>query len=58
MYPLVMGEGDPRFTLGLLSDVVRVLEAHGYPPERGGLELVNTTQASEVHQPAPVVGSW
>jgi hypothetical protein len=28
--------GDPRFTRGLVADVAKVLEAHGYEPLNGG----------------------
>lgn len=35
-YPLPRpAGGDPRFTYGLLGDVVAVLETHGYPKPTG-----------------------
>jgi hypothetical protein len=34
-------DSDPRFTLGLVLDVARVLEQHGYPPIAKGRELVD-----------------
>lgn len=37
-YP-VAGDDDSRFTFGLLHDVTRVLEAHGYPPVVAGPDL-------------------
>lgn len=44
VYPLSAGQ-DPRFTLGLALDVAAVLEQHGYPPVRAGLDLVDLQQA-------------
>jgi hypothetical protein len=44
-YPLPPTADDPRFTVGLLIDVAKVLEAHGYPPVRAGLDLVDLQQA-------------
>lgn len=35
---------DSRFTIGLLHDVVQVLEQHGYPPVRHGLDIVDLQQ--------------
>lgn len=43
-YPLPPDEGDPRFSIGLLLDVVKVLERHGYPAVRAGLDLVDLQQ--------------
>jgi len=43
-YPLPRPDDDPRFTVGLLLDVARVLEQHGYPPVRAGLDLVDLRQ--------------
>jgi hypothetical protein len=43
-YPLNV-PNDPRFTIGLLIDVKRVLEEHGYPPITHGLDLVDLQQA-------------
>jgi len=42
MYPVAAREGDddPRFTFGLLADVAKVVESHGYPPVTSGLDLV------------------
>lgn len=31
-YPLPQPDDDPRFTIGLMIDVIDVLIAHGYPP--------------------------
>lgn len=39
-YPLDV-PNDPRFTIGLLLDIRQVLEQHGYPPVREGLDLVD-----------------
>ena len=44
-YPLPPAEEDPRFTIGLTLDVAKMLEAHGYPPVRAGLDLVELQQA-------------
>ncbi|MCZ4117798.1 hypothetical protein [Streptomyces sp. H39-S7] len=41
VYPLVPDDDDPRFTAGLLLDVVKVLEAHGYPPVTTGPDLID-----------------
>ena len=37
VYPVTPmdGDADPRFTFGLLIDVVRLIEAHGYPSITG-----------------------
>lgn len=35
-YPLPAPESDPRFTFGLLYEVAKTIEAHGYPPLTGG----------------------
>ena len=41
-YPLTISVvDDPRFDFGLLVDVARVLEEHGYPP---------VTVAADLHQ--------
>ncbi|MGW2862535.1 hypothetical protein [Streptomyces sp. NPDC001205] len=47
VYPLPVpdGEGDPRFTLGLVLDVRAALEAHGYPEISHGLDLLDLRQA-------------
>lgn len=34
-YPLPAPESDPRFTFGLLYEVAKTIEAHGYPPLTG-----------------------
>jgi hypothetical protein len=34
------GDDDRRFTVGLLFDVARVVESHGYPPVIKGHDLV------------------
>ncbi|UCM89274.1 hypothetical protein [Streptomyces marincola] len=38
--PPLDGDADPRFTVGLLFDVCRVIERHGYPPVTSGGDLV------------------
>lgn len=38
-------DDDPRFTLGLVLDVAAVLEQHGYPAVKAGLDLVDLRQA-------------
>ncbi|ONK12599.1 hypothetical protein [Streptomyces sp. MP131-18] len=38
--PPLDGDDDPRFTVGLLFDVCRVIERHGYPPVISGGDLV------------------
>ncbi|MEV4423999.1 hypothetical protein AB0K23_01220 [Streptomyces sp. NPDC049602] len=38
-------DDDPRFTFGLTIDVAKVLEDHGYPPVKAGLDIVNLRQA-------------
>ena len=43
-YPLPKIDDDPRFTVGLTLDVVKVLEEHGYPrPE--AVDYVDLQQA-------------
>jgi hypothetical protein len=38
LYPMPAPADHPRFTYGLLSDAVKVLERHGYPrPPSGSL---------------------
>lgn len=46
-YPLPRPESgdDPRFTFGLMYDVGKVLEAHGFPPVRNGSDHVDLMQA-------------
>jgi hypothetical protein len=34
-YPLPAPESDPRFTFGLLYELAKTIEAHGYPPLTG-----------------------
>jgi len=35
-YPLPQSDGDdPRFCFGLIHDVGKVLESHGFPPVKG-----------------------
>ncbi|WP_232544153.1 hypothetical protein [Streptomyces buecherae] len=34
-----------RFTPGLVFDVARVIESHGYPPIASGLDLVELSQS-------------
>jgi methyl coenzyme M reductase alpha subunit len=38
-------EDDSRFTFGLTADVIKVLESHGYPPVKNGLDIVALQQA-------------
>ena len=40
VYPLPEPDDDPRFTFGLVLDVARMIEAHGYPKLGSGLDLV------------------
>lgn len=44
-YPLPAPDVDPRFNVGLLIDVAKVLEEHGFPPITAGLDLVDLQQA-------------
>ncbi|MFI6299517.1 hypothetical protein ACIBEJ_48540 [Nonomuraea sp. NPDC050790] len=44
IYPLPKAEDDSRFTIGLLADLVAVLEQAGYP-KLGGHDLVDLRQA-------------
>ena len=44
-YPLPAFEDDSRFGIGLVLDVAKVLEQHGYPPVRDGLDLTELVQA-------------
>jgi hypothetical protein len=41
-YPVLPAEGDDdrRFTVGLLLDVKKAIEAHGYPPVVSGRDLM------------------
>ena len=43
-YPLPRPADDPRFTVGLWIDVVKVLTEHGYPPLTGP-DVVELQQA-------------
>jgi hypothetical protein len=44
-YPLrPCPDDDPRFTFGLVVDVAKVLERHGYPPPASGRDLVELQQ--------------
>jgi len=45
VYPMKAPPDDPRFNMGLLIDVTKVLAAHGYPPVSHGLDLVELQQA-------------
>jgi hypothetical protein len=38
-------DDDPRFAFGLVLDVARVLEQHGYPKVAHGRDLVDLQQA-------------
>ena len=51
-YPLPRPDDDPRFTLGLATDLRDVLTKHGYP-DMTGMDLVNLQQAlfSFLYQP-------
>jgi hypothetical protein len=45
-YPITpVPEDDPRFNAGLLHDVARVLEQHGYPKLAHGRDLLGLQQA-------------
>ena len=44
-YPLPRTEDDPRFSMGLLIDVIKVLNGHGYPPITKGRDIVELQQA-------------
>lgn len=44
-YPLAAPADDPRFTIGLLADVIRVLTEHGYPPVNSGGDVVELQMA-------------
>lgn len=44
-YPLPRTENDPRFTLGLVIDVIRVLQEHGYPTIECGPDVVELQRA-------------
>ncbi len=39
-YPLPRLDDDPRFNMGLLIDVRKVLTEHGYPPITTGRDIV------------------
>jgi hypothetical protein len=44
-YPLPRPDDDPKFNIGLLADVIRVLETHGYPAIHQGRDIVRLQQA-------------
>lgn len=44
-YPLRRPTEDKRFTMGLALDVAAVLEKHGYPPVRTGIDFLELQQA-------------
>ena len=44
-YPLPRTEEDPRFSLGLVIDVIRVLEEHGFPKIENSPDIVELQQA-------------
>lgn len=45
-YPIrPLPDEDPRFNIGLMVDVAKVLTDHGYPPVTNGLDLVDLQQA-------------
>lgn len=45
-YPLPQdGNDDPRFCFGLVHDVGKVLEAHGFPPVKNGTDAVDLMAA-------------
>ncbi len=45
VYPLPQPVEDARFAFGLIHDVAKVIEQHGYPPVTAGLDLVELQQA-------------
>jgi hypothetical protein len=44
-YPLPRTENDPRFSYGLLFDVIHAIEERGYPRFASGLDVVGLQQA-------------
>lgn len=44
-YPLPRPAEDPRFNVGLLSDVAKVIEEHGYPPVAAGRNILDLQSA-------------
>lgn len=44
-YPLPRPVKDPRFSMGLLSDVAKVIEEHGYPPITEGRDILDLQSA-------------
>ena len=44
-YPLPRPTDDPRFNMGLFFDLIKVLEAHGYPAIHQGGDIVRLQQA-------------
>lgn len=49
-YPVAHTDHDPRFTIGLVLDVARVLEQHGYPGFRGPFAADNAADLVELQQ--------
>nr|WP_114451496.1 hypothetical protein [Halopolyspora algeriensis] len=49
-YPVAHTDHDPRFTTGLVLDVARVLEQHGYPGFRGPFAADNAADLVELQQ--------
>lgn len=45
VYPLPRPADDPRFNMGLMIDVARVLEEHGYPKITAGRDIVELQMA-------------
>jgi hypothetical protein len=45
LYPMPAPGDDPRFTFGLLIDVLDVLQTHGYPRPAAGGDLIELQQA-------------
>ena len=45
VYPLPRTEEDPRFNIGLLSDLRHVLAKHGYPKVTEGRDIIRLQQA-------------
>lgn len=43
--PATWVDDDPRFTMGLILAVKKVLEEHGYPPITHGFDLVDLQQS-------------
>jgi hypothetical protein len=44
-YPLSRPVDDPKFNIGLIADVIQVIERHGYPAIHQGADIVRLQQA-------------